>query len=144
MHKPLLSLYQMTFFLFSFAYCFHSQQYFIIFIVFVCLNVVLSQWISNLTSSPFFFILESIIIRVLPNWTLMFQLHIFQVKVVDRTAVVTANAETEVVKPPGIQEAINAETGMQPMTPAFSRLTCNILMLNLLLVIYVLNFCLDH
>ncbi|PON34115.1 Phosphoacetylglucosamine mutase [Parasponia andersonii] len=32
-----------------------------------------------------------------------------KVKVVDRTAVVTANAETEVVKPPGIQEAINAE-----------------------------------
>jgi phosphoacetylglucosamine mutase len=30
---------------------------------------------------------------------------------VDRTAVITANAETVVVRPPGIQEAINAETG---------------------------------
>lgn len=30
----------------------------------------------------------------------------------DRTAVVTANAETMVVQPPGIQEAINAETGI--------------------------------
>lgn len=35
----------------------------------------------------------------------------FQVKVGDRTAVVTANAETVAVKPPGIQEAINVETG---------------------------------
>lgn len=34
-----------------------------------------------------------------------------QVKVVDRTAVETTNAETEVVKPPGIQEAINSEIG---------------------------------
>lgn len=40
-------------------------------------------------------------------------MHIYQVQVVDRTAVVTANAETEVVKPPGIQEAIDSETGMQ-------------------------------
>jgi len=30
---------------------------------------------------------------------------------VDRTAVITANAETMVVRPPGIQEAINAEAG---------------------------------
>ncbi|GMY37813.1 phosphoacetylglucosamine mutase [Fagus crenata] len=35
---------------------------------------------------------------------------IYPVKVVDRTAVVTANAETVAVSPPGIQEAINAET----------------------------------
>ena len=56
----------------------------------------------------------------------MFQPLIFQVKVVDRTAVVTANAETEVVKPPGIQEAINTETGTQPLTPVFLRLTCHI------------------
>uniref|UniRef100_A0A2P2KBR0 Phosphoacetylglucosamine mutase n=1 Tax=Rhizophora mucronata TaxID=61149 RepID=A0A2P2KBR0_RHIMU len=35
-----------------------------------------------------------------------------KVKVVDRTAVVTANAETVVVKPSAIQEAINAEVGM--------------------------------
>lgn len=35
----------------------------------------------------------------------------FQAKVADRTAVVTANAETVVVSPPGLQEAINAETG---------------------------------
>ena len=34
-----------------------------------------------------------------------------QVKVVDRTAVVTTNAETVTVRPPGIQEAIDAETG---------------------------------
>lgn len=34
-----------------------------------------------------------------------------KVKVGDRTAVVTANAETVAVKPPGIQEAINVETG---------------------------------
>ncbi|KAH9705303.1 phosphoacetylglucosamine mutase [Citrus sinensis] len=33
-----------------------------------------------------------------------------KVKVGDRTAVVTANAETVAVKPPGIQEAINVET----------------------------------
>ncbi|KAA8522098.1 hypothetical protein F0562_012588 [Nyssa sinensis] len=33
-----------------------------------------------------------------------------KVKVLDRTAVVTGNAETVVVRPPGIQEAINAET----------------------------------
>lgn len=42
-------------------------------------------------------------------------------KVADRTAVVTANAETKVVKPPGIQEAIDAETGRQPTTPSFLR-----------------------
>lgn len=35
-----------------------------------------------------------------------------QVKVADRTAVVTANAETVVVSPPGLQEAINEETGI--------------------------------
>lgn len=35
----------------------------------------------------------------------------FQVKVGDRTAVVTANAETVAVQPVGIQEAINAEIG---------------------------------
>lgn len=34
-----------------------------------------------------------------------------QVKVVDRTAVVTTNAETKAVSPHGIQEAIDAETG---------------------------------
>lgn len=34
-----------------------------------------------------------------------------QVNVVDRTAVITANAEIVVLKPVGIQEAINAETG---------------------------------
>lgn len=36
---------------------------------------------------------------------------LLQVKVADRTAVVTANAETTVVSPSGIQEAIDAETG---------------------------------
>lgn len=35
-----------------------------------------------------------------------------QVKVADRNAVITANAETVVVSPPGLQEAINAETGI--------------------------------
>ncbi|KAF3431729.1 hypothetical protein FNV43_RR26464 [Rhamnella rubrinervis] len=44
-----------------------------------------------------------------------------KVKVVDRTAVVTANAETEVVKPPGIQEAINAETANYPKGRCFIR-----------------------
>ncbi|XP_052725729.1 phosphoacetylglucosamine mutase isoform X2 [Vigna angularis] len=34
-----------------------------------------------------------------------------KVKVADRNAVITANAETVVVSPPGLQEAINAETG---------------------------------
>lgn len=33
----------------------------------------------------------------------------------DRSAVVTANAETVAVTPSGIQEAINAETGKQQM-----------------------------
>ncbi|EOY13257.1 Phosphoglucosamine mutase-related isoform 2 [Theobroma cacao] len=37
-----------------------------------------------------------------------------KVKVVDRTAVVTTNAETVAVTPPGIQEAIDAETGKVP------------------------------
>lgn len=37
---------------------------------------------------------------------------IYQVKVVDRTAIITANAETEVQTPHGLQDAINAETGM--------------------------------
>lgn len=36
---------------------------------------------------------------------------LLQVKVVDRTAVITENAETKVVRPAGIQEAIDAETG---------------------------------
>ncbi|KAK3012307.1 hypothetical protein RJ639_012855 [Escallonia herrerae] len=39
-------------------------------------------------------------------------LRLLAVKVVDRTAVVTANAETVVVRPLGIQEAINAETAV--------------------------------
>ncbi|KAL6183576.1 hypothetical protein ACLB2K_044987 [Fragaria x ananassa] len=45
----------------------------------------------------------------------------YQVKVVDRTAVVTANAETVVAKPPGIQEAINAETAKYPRGRCFIR-----------------------
>lgn len=44
-----------------------------------------------------------------------------KVKVVDRTAVVTANAETVAVKPPGIQEAINAETAKYPQGRSFIR-----------------------
>ncbi|KAB1215861.1 Phosphoacetylglucosamine mutase [Morella rubra] len=44
-----------------------------------------------------------------------------KVKVVDRTAVVTANAETMVVQPPGIQEAINAETAKYPQGRSFIR-----------------------
>ncbi|KAF4362728.1 hypothetical protein G4B88_018346 [Cannabis sativa] len=44
-----------------------------------------------------------------------------KVKVVDRTAVVTANAETEVVKPPGLQEAINAETAKYSKGRCFIR-----------------------
>ncbi|KAL6327798.1 hypothetical protein AAG906_025718 [Vitis piasezkii] len=44
-----------------------------------------------------------------------------KVKVVDRTAVVTANAETVVVKPPGLQEAINAEIAKYPQGRSFVR-----------------------
>lgn len=44
-----------------------------------------------------------------------------KVKVVDRTAVVTANAETVVVRPPDIQEAINAETAKYPQGRSFIR-----------------------
>ncbi|KAK9266888.1 hypothetical protein L1049_027147 [Liquidambar formosana] len=44
-----------------------------------------------------------------------------KVKVVDRTAVVTTNAETLVVQPPGIQEAINAETAKYPQGRSFIR-----------------------
>ncbi|RVX00237.1 Phosphoacetylglucosamine mutase [Vitis vinifera] len=46
---------------------------------------------------------------------------IFCVKVVDRTAIVTANAETVVVKPPGLQEAINAEIAKYPQGRSFVR-----------------------
>ncbi|KAG6588490.1 Phosphoacetylglucosamine mutase, partial [Cucurbita argyrosperma subsp. sororia] len=42
-------------------------------------------------------------------------------KVVDRTAVETTNAETEVVKPPGLQEAINVETAKYPQGRCFVR-----------------------
>ncbi|PQQ13041.1 phosphoacetylglucosamine mutase isoform X1 [Prunus yedoensis var. nudiflora] len=44
-----------------------------------------------------------------------------KVKVVDRSAVVTANAETVAVTPPGIQEAINAETAKHPRGRCFIR-----------------------
>ncbi|GKU95699.1 hypothetical protein SLEP1_g9028 [Rubroshorea leprosula] len=44
-----------------------------------------------------------------------------KVKVVDRTAVVTANAETRVVSPPGIQEAIDSETVKYPQGRCFIR-----------------------
>ncbi|KAI8539430.1 hypothetical protein RHMOL_Rhmol09G0182700 [Rhododendron molle] len=44
-----------------------------------------------------------------------------KVKVVDRSAVVTANAETVVVRPLGIQEAINAETAKYPRGRCFVR-----------------------
>lgn len=44
-----------------------------------------------------------------------------KVKVIDRTAVVTANAETVVVKPPGIQEAIDMETAKYPKGRCFVR-----------------------
>lgn len=44
-----------------------------------------------------------------------------KVKVGDRTAVVTANAETVAVKPPGIQEAINVETAKYPNGRSFIR-----------------------
>ncbi|XP_050376519.1 phosphoacetylglucosamine mutase isoform X2 [Argentina anserina] len=44
-----------------------------------------------------------------------------KVKVADRTAVVTANAETVVAKPPGIQEAIDAETAKYPGGRCFIR-----------------------
>ncbi|XP_016649503.1 PREDICTED: phosphoacetylglucosamine mutase isoform X1 [Prunus mume] len=44
-----------------------------------------------------------------------------KVKVVDRSAVVTANAETVAVTPPGIQEAINAEAAEHPRGRCFIR-----------------------
>ncbi|CAI0401616.1 unnamed protein product, partial [Linum tenue] len=44
-----------------------------------------------------------------------------KVKVIDRTAVVTENAETIAVKPPGIQEAINAEIAKYPCGRCFIR-----------------------
>ncbi|KAK6229320.1 hypothetical protein SCA6_018271 [Theobroma cacao] len=44
-----------------------------------------------------------------------------KVKVVDRTAVVTTNAETVAVTPPGIQEAIDAETAKYPRGRCFIR-----------------------
>ncbi|CAN1150513.1 Phosphoacetylglucosamine mutase [Linum perenne] len=47
--------------------------------------------------------------------------HAWQVKFVDRTAVITTNAETVAVKPPGIQEAINAEIAKYPSGRSFIR-----------------------
>eukprot|EP00262_Sarcandra_glabra_P018829 TRINITY_DN68_c1_g1_i4.p1 TRINITY_DN68_c1_g1~~TRINITY_DN68_c1_g1_i4.p1 ORF type:complete len:139 (-),score=22.40 TRINITY_DN68_c1_g1_i4:75-491(-) len=44
-----------------------------------------------------------------------------KVKVADRTAVVTANAETTVVQPSGLQEAINSETAKCPQAGSFIR-----------------------
>lgn len=44
-----------------------------------------------------------------------------KVKVADRTAVITTNAETVVVRPPGIQEAINVETAKYPQGRSFIR-----------------------
>ncbi|KAJ1391758.1 Phosphoacetylglucosamine mutase [Sesbania bispinosa] len=44
-----------------------------------------------------------------------------KVKVADRTAVITANAETVVVSPPGLQEAINAETAKYAQGRCFVR-----------------------
>ncbi|XP_073038429.1 phosphoacetylglucosamine mutase-like isoform X2 [Primulina eburnea] len=43
-----------------------------------------------------------------------------KVKVIDRTAVVTANAETVVVKPPGIKEAIDVETGTEDVVRVYA------------------------
>ncbi|CAM8992367.1 unnamed protein product [Rhodiola kirilowii] len=44
-----------------------------------------------------------------------------KVKVVDRAAVVTSNAETEVVRPPGLQELINAEVAKYHQGRSFVR-----------------------
>ncbi|KAJ1386557.1 Phosphoacetylglucosamine mutase [Sesbania bispinosa] len=44
-----------------------------------------------------------------------------KVKVADRTAVITTNAETVVVSPPGLQEAINAETAKYAQGRCFVR-----------------------
>ncbi|TYH29836.1 hypothetical protein ES288_A01G044300v1 [Gossypium darwinii] len=44
-----------------------------------------------------------------------------KVKVVDRTAVATTNAETVAISPPGIQEAIDAETAKYPRGRCFIR-----------------------
>ncbi|KAK9984902.1 hypothetical protein SO802_034427 [Lithocarpus litseifolius] len=58
------------------------------------------------------------------RWTELYQdlpSRQLKVKVVDRTSVVTANAETVAVRPPGIQEAINAETAKYPQGRSFIR-----------------------
>ncbi|XP_065003706.1 phosphoacetylglucosamine mutase-like isoform X1 [Musa acuminata AAA Group] len=44
-----------------------------------------------------------------------------KIKVADRNAVVTANAETQVVKPSGLQELIDAESGKHPHGRCFIR-----------------------
>ncbi|XP_025983366.1 phosphoacetylglucosamine mutase-like isoform X3 [Glycine soja] len=44
-----------------------------------------------------------------------------KVKVADRTAIVTTNAETVVVSPPGLKEAINEETAKYPQGRCFVR-----------------------
>lgn len=60
-----------------------------------------------------FLLIQKLMLLVSPNS------HDCQVKVVDRTAVITANAETVVVKPLGIQEAINMEIGKSNLLPNF-------------------------
>ncbi|CAN1155918.1 Phosphoacetylglucosamine mutase [Linum perenne] len=58
------------------------------------------------------------------NWNGLYQdlpSRQIKVKVVDRTAVITTNAETVAVKPPGIQEAINAEIAKYPSGRSFIR-----------------------
>ncbi|KAA0050907.1 phosphoacetylglucosamine mutase [Cucumis melo var. makuwa] len=63
------------------------------------------------------------------NWSIQTWSELYQdlpsrqlkVKVVDRTMVETTNAETEVVKPPGLQEAINSEIAKYPKGRCFIR-----------------------
>ncbi|CAN0910041.1 Phosphoacetylglucosamine mutase [Linum grandiflorum] len=58
------------------------------------------------------------------NWNELYQdlpSRQLKVKVADRTAVKTANAETVAVQPPGIQEAINSETAKYPNGRCFIR-----------------------
>ncbi|KAL4034561.1 hypothetical protein IC575_003213 [Cucumis melo] len=63
------------------------------------------------------------------NWSIQTWSELYQdlpsrqlkVKVVDRTLVETTNAETEVVKPPGLQEAINSKIAKYPKGRCFIR-----------------------
>lgn len=63
---------------------------------------------------PSFFFLLVFLWTYMCMWVCMHLLFIYtQVKVINRNAVVTGNAETTVVEPKGLQEAIDSEVGKQ-------------------------------